>query len=65
MNAANEAAVQLFLSEQIDFLDIPKAIFNAIETTDTSNVHSIPDIVDLDQTVKRQVLSTYGVESFA
>ncbi len=57
MNAANEAAVQLFLNKHISFLDIHKTIEKCLENTSQQNNLTLSEIILLDQETKAQVLS--------
>ncbi|MCL2123011.1 MAG: 1-deoxy-D-xylulose-5-phosphate reductoisomerase, partial [Desulfovibrionaceae bacterium] len=43
LNAANEAAVELFLSGRIAFLDIPVLISDALDSYESSGAPSLPD----------------------
>lgn len=55
LNAANEKAVELFLKEKIEFLDIIKLIKNAIEDfKNTKKPTTISEIIALDKKVKKQ-----------
>lgn len=55
LNAANEKAVELFLKEKIEFLDIIKLIKNAIEDfKNTKKPTTISEIITLDKKVKKQ-----------
>ena len=57
-NAANEAAVALFLQEKISFIDIPKIIEKEISV---SNIHE-PDletIIEKDKEIKEKIYKNY------
>lgn len=56
MNAANEAAVHLFLNQKIGFLDIEKIIINALESFSHQATPALQDIVALDTQVKERIL---------
>ncbi len=56
-NAANEAAVSLFLSGKISFLQIPEAVGNAVEKFGGSGQNiSLEDIIEADRETRRKVL---------
>lgn len=56
-NAANEAAVSLFLSGKISFLQIPEAVGNAVEKFDGSGQNiSLEGIIEADRETRRKVL---------
>ena len=59
LNAANEKAVELFLQERIQFLDIPKVIEQVCDRHRTNNKSnpSLQDILDADQWARQAVLS--------
>ncbi len=54
VNAANEAAIELFIQEKISFLDISKKIIKAYEHFDTQ-VQSIDEVFALDKEVRAYV----------
>ena len=59
LNAANEQAVELFLNEQIQFLDIPRLIEQVCDRHQADNRPdpSLEDILAADQWARQQVLS--------
>lgn len=59
VNAANEAAVQLFLNAKINFLDIERIIQECLLKYPYKEVISIEEMVQLDQQVKTEVLNHY------
>ncbi|MFW5842146.1 MAG: 1-deoxy-D-xylulose-5-phosphate reductoisomerase [Bacillota bacterium] len=59
LNAANEAAVELFLLEKITFLDIEKIIVDCLHTFDNKGKIDLDTIITLDQNVKNYVKKTY------
>ena len=59
LNAANEVAVDAFLSEQIRFTDIPKIIKDVLEKTKAEEVHTIEIVLELDG--KARKLATEGI----
>ncbi len=54
VNAANEAAIELFVEEKISFLDISKNIIKAYSHFD-QEVHSIDEVFALDKEVRAYV----------
>lgn len=59
LNAANEKAVELFLQEKIQFLDIPKVIEQVCDRhrVDNNPAPSLQDILEADQWARESVLS--------
>ncbi|NET08859.1 MAG: 1-deoxy-D-xylulose-5-phosphate reductoisomerase [Merismopedia sp. SIO2A8] len=59
LNAANEKAVELFLKEKIQFLDIPKVVEQVCDRhqADNKTTPSLQDILDADQWARDAVLS--------
>ena len=57
LNAANEAAVELFLNEKIGFLDIFSLVENALEARKYENTSDILAIFELDRQVKEYIFS--------
>ena len=57
MNAANEAAVQLFLDKKIGFLDIYKWVSLLVERHDSLDSFTISDIIALDREVKSELVT--------
>jgi len=55
LNAANEAAVGLFLGEKIAFSDIPRLVEYAASTIDVPSSPSIQEIFDIDAVVRQAV----------
>ncbi len=55
VNAANEAAIELFINKKIGFLDISKKIITAFEQFDTLP-KNIDDVFDIDNEVRRSIL---------
>jgi 1-deoxy-D-xylulose-5-phosphate reductoisomerase len=58
LNAANEAAVTLFLNDQISFNDIPKLVANAMETLTFTTPKDIDTIVGIDLSVKESLTTS-------
>lgn len=59
LNAANEAAVNLFLNEKISFLDIEKIVYENLSNHKLINNPSLADILSLDKETKENILSRY------
>ena len=57
MNAANEAAVKLFMEERIKFTDIPRIIENALAKAPGVKPKSIEEYIALDAETKRSILN--------
>jgi 1-deoxy-D-xylulose-5-phosphate reductoisomerase len=55
LNAANEAAVQLFLGEEIGFTDIPRRVEAAIEALAGPPPEALADLRALDRRARRHV----------
>lgn len=60
LNAANEAAVELFLNEKIAFLKIGDIIEECMNKFTYINNFEVEDILEIDKKVKSFVLKTYG-----
>lgn len=61
-SAANEAAVEAFLQEQIKFLDIVDLVEKALQKHDTPNVIDIETIIEADKWAKQYVRITIAEE---
>ncbi len=59
LNAANEAAVYLFLDRQIGFIDIPKIINRALEKIDIIHRPSLHDIIETNRAAGDLVRADY------
>lgn len=57
LNGANEAAVGLFLRDQIGFNDIPRRVRHAMDTVDFVEKPTLEDILKADQAARAAVLS--------
>jgi len=55
INAANEAAIELFIDKKIGFMDISKNILNAYEKFDIT-VKNIDDVFEIDKEVREYIL---------
>lgn len=60
LNAANEAAVELFLKSKIKFLDIPKIIERAIEEHKFIKDPDLGLILELDKEIKRRIYGEHN-----
>jgi len=63
LNAANEAAVHLFLKNKIGFLDIHRLVYQTVEQTPHHNSPTIDDILTLDQEIKDRVTQDHSVQA--
>mgnify|MGYP001172156207 CR=1 FL=1 len=61
LNAANEVAVDAFLSNKIKYLSIPKLVEKTLNKASFSNINSIKDVLEIDndarQTASSMVIS--------
>lgn len=55
LNGANEAAVALFLADQISFLDIPRLVEGALERVHTVKEPTLEEILEADQAARQVV----------
>ena len=53
LNAANEVAVDAFLTKKIGFMDIPVLVEDALNTHVDSDISSVDGIAQLDQDIRR------------
>lgn len=60
LNAANEAAVELFLNEKIEFLKIGDIIEESMNKFTYINNFEVEDILEIDKKVKDFILKSYG-----
>lgn len=60
LNAANEAAVNLFLQGKIKFLMIEEIIRKFLDIDYQMPDPSIEDIINLDKKIQKQILDSYG-----
>lgn len=56
MNAANEAAVKMFMEEKIKFTDIPRIIEHALATAPSVKPQTIEEYITLDAETKQRVM---------
>lgn len=57
MNAANEAAVSMFLDEKISFLDIPALIDRVMSTHNVNIAPELEDIIEADRWAREYIVS--------
>ena len=62
LNAANEAAVKLFLHDKIKFLDIEKIIRKYLDEEYSNSNPSIDEILALNEEIQRKILNEFGVD---
>ena len=61
LNAANEAAVYLFLHDKIQFLDIEKIIFEELSKEKYKEVeYNLPNILEVSKLIMSDILERYG-----
>lgn len=53
LNAANEVAVDAFLSERIGFLDIPTVVEETLDRMELKELGSISDVIEMDRAARR------------
>lgn len=59
MNAANEAAVKLFLEEKIDFLDIETIVFDYVTHTKNIEDPTLDKIKEVNQSIQEEIIRKY------
>jgi 1-deoxy-D-xylulose-5-phosphate reductoisomerase len=59
MNAANEAAVKLFMQNKIKFLDIENIVMHYVESFKNVKNPTIDEIIDTDQLIQKEILLAY------
>lgn len=59
MNAADDACVNLFMEEKIGFTDIPKIIFNTINSYDKKEAPNIEELIALDEEIHNKLYKEY------
>ncbi len=60
LNAANEAAVQLFLEEKISFIKIEQIIYDALNKHDIIKYPDLETILSLDRQIKEYIIKNYA-----
>lgn len=63
LNAANEVAVEAFLSEQIGFQDIPRLIESVLVRMDVEAVTSIPQLIEVDTVARAYAMEWRQLEA--
>lgn len=58
-NAANEAAVNLFLNDKINFLDIEDIVFSSVKNAKSLILPTIADIIRIDTEIKEEIYKKY------
>lgn len=56
MNAANEAAVELFLSKKIKFTEIESIVIDSVSTYKNVQDYSVDDLIKIHNSVKNRIL---------
>ena len=64
LNAANEAAVDLFLKEKLSFMGIPHMIERALSELSGPVLSTYEEVVHVDQVTRRYVLDAAGRNTF-
>lgn len=59
LNAANEAAVSLFLNRKISFTDIFRIVSDAVENHNGVSLSSVDAVVALDRDIKRHIFDRF------
>ncbi|MFN3426317.1 MAG: 1-deoxy-D-xylulose-5-phosphate reductoisomerase [Candidatus Thermochlorobacter sp.] len=65
LNAANEAAVALFLEQKISFVKIPELIEEALNAHQNGQSVEIDDLIEIDRETRRKTCERAGVYDFA
>ncbi|TNF09231.1 MAG: 1-deoxy-D-xylulose-5-phosphate reductoisomerase [Bacillota bacterium] len=60
MNAANEAAVKLFLNQHISFLDIEKIVFDTVDSFNNNLYPTLEEIIQTDDIIQQSIFKHYG-----
>lgn len=60
LNAANEAAVRLFLDEKITFLEIEEIVINSVKNHKTIVNPSLEEIYEIDKAIKKEIFERYN-----
>jgi 1-deoxy-D-xylulose-5-phosphate reductoisomerase len=59
MNAANEAAVKLFLQKKISFLEIEKIVFETVNAFKNQLNPTLEDILNVDHQIQTALFQAY------
>jgi 1-deoxy-D-xylulose-5-phosphate reductoisomerase len=63
LNAANEAAVKLFLNDKIEFLEIERIIEKEIKDDKYMEIpYTLENVVSVSLSLMKEILSRYGVD---
>ena len=57
LNAANEIAVDAFLSNKIKYLSIPRLVEKTLNKASFSNINSIKDVLEIDKNTRQMATS--------
>lgn len=60
LNAANEIAVESFLQEKINFVDIPKVISEMLNKISSNNLEELEEIIELDRKTREFTYNYIG-----
>ena len=60
LNGANEVCVDLFLNENIKYLDIPTIVEECMEVFKNDMEVSLRNIIDLDKSVREYIMNKYS-----
>lgn len=61
LNAANEAAGQLFIEEKIRFVDIESIVMDAVKSHQSIPNPTLEQIYEIDQSIKNLIFATYNI----
>jgi 1-deoxy-D-xylulose-5-phosphate reductoisomerase len=61
LNAANEVAVQSFLSEEIGFLEISRVVEQSMEKASIGQLNSLADVIEIDKEARMRARSIIQV----
>jgi 1-deoxy-D-xylulose-5-phosphate reductoisomerase len=59
MNAANEAAVHLFLKHKISFLEIEELVYNYVGKTKQIEKPTLEQIIEIDRNIQQEIYRAY------
>jgi 1-deoxy-D-xylulose-5-phosphate reductoisomerase len=65
LNAANEAAVALFLDRKIPFVKIPELIEEALNAHQNGQSVSLDELIEIDRETRRKTCERAGIYDFA
>jgi 1-deoxy-D-xylulose-5-phosphate reductoisomerase len=61
-NAANEVAVDAFLQERIEFLQIPTVVSSALEACETCKLNGLDDVLEFDRLARAETSRIINME---